>query len=151
MPKPMTVLAVACALALAACTARERTVGRQASTSAATLYQDLGGEKGVARLVNRLLEKYKADVRINSLLDATDFDYFAARLNEYVCMRTGGGCVYQGLSMAQAHSGMAIREREFNYFVEDTQDAMDELGYSQSVQNQLLKILAHDQPEVVNQ
>jgi hemoglobin len=116
-----------------------------------SLYVDLGGEAGVKRLVDRLLVKYREDDRINDLFENANFEYFAERLNEYICMKTGGGCEYMGLDMVEAHSGMAIRTREFNYFVEDSQAAMRELGISEGVQNRLLEILARDQPDVIRQ
>lgn len=122
-----------------------------ASTQKDSLYQDLGGEAGVAKLVDRLIIKYRADRRINGLFQETNFEYFAERLREDICVRAGGPCTYQGLSMADAHSGMAIREREFNYFVEDSQAAMDELGIPIGVQNRLLKLLARERSEVIHQ
>ncbi len=116
-----------------------------------TLYDDLGGKAGVARLVDSLIAKYRADVRINDLFNETNFDYFSERLNEYICLVSDGGCEYTGLSMAQAHSGMDIKEREFNYFVEDSQAAMTEVGLSVGVQNRLLKVLARDHADVIRQ
>ncbi len=116
-----------------------------------SLYDDLGGKAGVARLVDSLIAKYRADSRINDLFHETNFDYFSDRLNEYICLVTDGGCEYKGLSMEDAHSGMEIKEREFNYFVEDGQAAMTEVGISIGVQNRLLKVLAHDHGAVVGQ
>jgi hemoglobin len=91
-----------------------------------SLYDDLGGEKGVADLTDRLIAKD-------------------------ICQRAGGGCEYKGLSMAEAHSGMQISEAEFNYFVEDSQAAMDELGLATATQNRLLAILARDRANVIKQ
>ena len=116
-----------------------------------TLYDDLGGKAGVARLVDNLIAKYRADSRINELFSETDFDYFNERLNEHICLVSGGGCEYTGLSMEDAHSGMDIKEREFNYFVEDSQAAMTEVGISVGVQNRLLEILARDHGAVIRQ
>jgi len=138
--KRLTILALAVGL-LSAC----------ATTRTPSLYDDLGGKAGVARLVDKLVEKYRADDRINDLLNETNFEYFSDRLNEYICMVADGGCEYQGLSMAEAHSGMDIKEREFNYFVEDSQAAMTEVGISVGVQNRLLKVLARDHGDVVRQ
>jgi hemoglobin len=117
----------------------------------ATLYRDLGGKAGVAKLVDALVVHYRADKRINILIVESDIPYFTERLNEYVCMRAGGGCEYKGLSMLDVHSGMDIKESEFNYFVEDSQTAMRQIGLSISVQNRLLALLAHDQPDVIRQ
>ena len=122
-----------------------------ASAPKDSLYRDLGGEQGIATLVDRLIVKYRADKRINGLFQETNFEYFAERLREDICVRSGGPCTYQGLSMAEAHSGMAIREREFNYFVEDSQAAMDELALPLGVQNRLLKLLARERGEVIHQ
>lgn len=132
---------LALALLLSAC----------ASTQKDSLYRDLGGEAGIAKLVDRLIVKYRADDRINGIFQETNFEYFGERLREDICVRAGGPCTYQGLSMAEAHSGMGIREREFNYFVEDTQVAMDELGIPLGVQNRLLKLLARERGEVIHQ
>ncbi len=120
-----------------------------ATTRTPTLYDDLGGKAGVARLVDELIEKYRADSRINGLFNETNFEYFSERLNEYICLVADGGCEYTGLSMADAHSGMDIKEREFNYFVEDSQAAMTEVGISLGVQNRLLKVLARDHGDVI--
>lgn len=114
-----------------------------------TLYDDLGGKAGVARLVDKLIEKYRADARINGLFNETNFEYFSERLNEYICLVADGGCEYTGLSMEDAHSGMDIKEREFNYFVEDSQAAMTDVGISVGVQNRLLKVLARDHADVI--
>ncbi len=122
-----------------------------ATTRTPTLYDDLGGKAGVARLVDNLVAKYRADSRINELFNETDFPYFTERLNEYICLVSGGGCEYKGLSMEEAHSGMDIKEREFNYFVEDSQTAMTEVGISVGVQNRLLKVLARDHGTVIRQ
>jgi len=122
-----------------------------ATTRTPTLYDDLGGKAGVARLVDTLIKKYRADNRINELFNETDFPYFTERLNEYICLVADGGCEYKGLSMAEAHSGMDIKEREFNYFVEDSQAAMTEVGISLGVQNRLLKVLARDHGDVIRQ
>jgi len=116
-----------------------------------TLYDDLGGKAGVARLVDTLIAKYRADSRINDLFNETNFEYFSERLNEYICLVSDGGCEYTGLSMEEAHSGMDIKEREFNYFVEDSQAAMTEVGISVGVQNRLLKVLARDHGAVIRQ
>ena len=120
-----------------------------ATSRSRTLYDDLGGKAGVARLVDKLIEKYRADARINSLFNETNFEYFSERLNEYICVKADGGCEYTGLSMEDAHSGMDIKEREFNYFVEDSQAAMTDVGIDFGVQNRLLKVLARDHGDVI--
>ncbi len=113
------------------------------------LFKDLGGEAGLRALVKALIEAYAKDERINELFVNTDKDYFGERLYEDLCVRSGGPCEYQGLSMEDAHSGMDIKAAEFNYFVEDTQIVMDKLGMAVGTQNRLLKLLARERGNVI--
>jgi hemoglobin len=115
------------------------------------LYQELGAETGVARLVDAIIVEIKANPKVMVFFQDTNFDYFRDRLIEDICVRSGGACTYQGLSMADAHSGMQIRESEFTYFVEDTQNAMQAVGLSTATQNKLLALLARDRSEIIRQ
>jgi hemoglobin len=129
------------ALLLAAC----------ASTREARLYDALGGEPGVERLVDALTTEYHADPRLSELFAATDDEYFKARLREHVCSISGGGCEYTGLSMEEAHSGMQLSEAHFNDFVDVSRRAMTKAGFSIGVQNRLLALLAPMRESVIHQ
>jgi hemoglobin len=115
------------------------------------LFRALGGLDGINSLVDALIDEYRADDRINQLFQMTDFDYFKARLVEDICVKSGGECEYQGLSMEEAHSGMNISEAEFNWFVEDSRRAMEKVGLDVGTQNQLLAILARERETVIRQ
>ncbi len=117
--------------ALTACASREQN----------SLYQALGGEVGVQRLVDEVVRELHADKRINALFVNTDDAYFKARLIEQICELSGGGCEYTGLAMEEAHSGMGLTETDFNYFVEDTRIGMTRAGISIGAQNRLLALL----------
>lgn len=133
--------AIACALWLGAC----------ASTRERPLYAELGGEEGVARLVAAMVERVHADPRIGELFAETDLDYLRERLEEQVCQVADGPCEYTGLPMPDAHSGMDISEREFNWFVEDVEAAMREVGLPLRTQNRLLARLARMRGEIIRQ
>ncbi len=122
-----------------------------AITPTASLHAQLGGEDGIARLVAATVAQVHADARISELFAETDDAYFQARLNEFICRLADGPCEYTGLAMPDAHSGMDISEREFNYFVEDLERAMVISGLSISVQNRLLARLARLRSEVIRQ
>lgn len=130
-----------CLLWLAACASRPQT----------SLYAELGELEGINRLVDALIDEYRADARINALFQTTDFDYFKARLVEDICVKAEGPCEYQGLEMAEAHSGMDISEAEFNWFVEDSRRAMEKVGLPVATQNRLLAMLAREREEVIRQ
>lgn len=135
------VLLIALALGLSAC----------ASLPRGTLYQQLGGAAGVERLVDALIEHSRNDPRIGDLFASTDFAYFRERLIEQICQISDGPCEYTGLPMSDAHSGMDISEREFNWFVEDVEKAMSEVDLPLPVQNRLLARLVPMHADVIRQ
>ena len=115
------------------------------------LYQRLGGEQGVDRLVATLLDEVYADERIAFLFEDSDRDNLHAVIVEQICAETGGPCTYQGLDMRAAHSGLDIRHDEFDAFVEDLIIAMERRGISTPAQNRLLAIFAPMREKVVFQ
>lgn len=126
-------------------------LGACATVPRDSLYQQLGGAEGVASLVDALIEKSRTDPRIGELFAETDFDYFRERLIEQICELADGPCEYTGLPMSDAHSGMDISEREFNWFVEDLEQAMQQVGLPLAVQNRLLAQLVPMHAEVIRQ
>lgn len=110
------------------------------STPTDSLYQALGAEPGVRRLVDEVVLELHGDSRINALFKETDDAYFKERLFEQICELSGGGCEYTGLSMEEAHSGMQLTETDFNYFVDDVRVGMTRAGISIAAQNRLLAL-----------
>lgn len=135
-----------CLLLILACA-----LGACASAPKTSLHAQLGGDAGIARLVAATVAEVHADARISELFAETDDAYFQARLNEFICQLADGPCEYTGLPMPDAHSGMDISEREFNYFVEDLERAMATAGLPLAVQNRLLARLARLRVEVIRQ
>lgn len=116
------------------------------------LYVQLGGAPAVSALVDSLVVEYKADPRISKRFDlpAADLAYLRERLIEQFCAATGGGCEYTGLSMADAHSGMAISGAEFDAFIEATVRAMTRVGISDEHQLILLSVLDGMRGDIVD-
>lgn len=121
-----------------------------APAASGTLYQQLGGQAAVEKLVDVLIAEIHGDKRINHLFKNTDIPYFRARLIEQLCEATGGPCKYTGLSMEEAHSGLKITNKEFDQFVEDLNRAMGKAGLSKAHQGQLLGILGPMRPQVID-
>ncbi|MBK8283537.1 MAG: group 1 truncated hemoglobin [Ahniella sp.] len=121
------------------------------TASRSTLYQDLGGERGVALMIDEIVVELHADPKLADLFTETDDDYFKERLNEQICMLTGGGCEYTGLDMPEAHSGMDLSAAQFNDFVEACRRAMTRAGVQVGNQNRLLAILAPMRADVIHQ
>lgn len=116
-----------------------------------SLYRALGGEAGVASLVEKLLDRVYADQRIAFLFAETERKHLARLIREQFCHESGGPCTYSGRSMAEAHSGMGLKEKEFDAFVEDFIGAMEDSGLPYRTQNRMLKIFAPMRPDVIDQ
>lgn len=115
------------------------------------LYQDLGGKDGIARFVSVAVALAHNDPRIGLLFGDADDENLSAQLEDLICFLSGGPCKYEGLDMAEAHSGMEITAAEFDIFVELVLDAMEQAGISHSARNRLLALLAPMREDVIHQ
>ena len=113
----------------------------------ATLYEDLGGEAGVARIVSAFLDRLARDQRVAHFFAKTNLDRFERLLREHACQISDGPCTYTGDTMSDVHRGLGIGDADFTAVVEDLEMAMDDVKVPFSVQSRLLARLAplHDQ------
>lgn len=126
--------------------------GRPAAASRAaddTLYRALGGREGIQRFTADFYGRMLQDARIAHFFDGVNTAYLTRVLADYFCVAAGGPCEYDGVSMADAHAHLGIRQRDFNALVEHLQDAMAADGVPFATQNQLLARLAFHHREVV--
>lgn len=123
--------------------------GANSAKNSDQLYQDLGGQPGIERLVDGMLDNIARDDRIFPLFRDANIDRLRSKLIEKFCSLTGGPCTYTGASIIDAHAGMKITEAQFNALVEDLIDAMESQEIAVGAQNRLLAILAPLRPEVI--
>jgi hemoglobin len=114
-----------------------------------SLYRDLGGEKGIARIVEIATKHYLTDPRVKTTFEDTNIERFKHMFAEQFCALTGGPCKYTGHTMAEAHKGLHLKDADFTFVVEGLQDALDEVGIPFRVQNRFLALLAPMKRDVV--
>ena len=114
-----------------------------------TLYADLGGHDGLARIVDASARIWLHDDRIKAAFEDANMPRLRRLLLDQLCHITGGGCDYSGQDMAKAHRGMHLRTVQFNALAEDMQTAMDRLGIAFPTQNRLVALLAPMHRDVV--
>ncbi len=115
-----------------------------------SLYQQLGGEPGVTRIVEGMLLRIADDRRIVEHFQDIDIQRLRDKLIEQFCAEAGGPCVYTGDSMEESHKGQALTPRDFNALVENLQAAMTAEGVSIPAQNRLLARLAPMRGQVID-
>lgn len=113
------------------------------------LYEVFGGEDGVGRIVDTMVDISLEDSRIAEILKASDLVRLRRTLKEQFCYILAGPCDYTGRDMASSHKDHGITNREFNALVENLQLAMNREGVPFRAQNKLLAKLAPMQRDVV--
>lgn len=124
-----------------------------AKVKARTLYERLGGKKGITAVVNDFVTRLNADTRVSSFFAATAADptrlaNFKTHLFEQICQASGGPCKYTGKDMKTAHHGMGITTENFNAVVEDLTAALDKYKVGTNEKNQLLGVLGPMKPDI---
>jgi len=150
-------LVLAGALALAACggKAKNDTAGGgggagSAAPAGGSLYERLGGKDAIAGVVKEFVENQVAkDARINAFFANADIPGFEAKLIDQICQATGGPCKYTGKDMRTAHTGMNVKDSDFNALVEDLTKALDKFKVPDKEKGELLGALAGMKGDVV--
>lgn len=106
------------------------------------LFEALGGEPGIERIVDGLLLNILDDGRIATHFADSNILHLREKLIEQLCAEAGGPCVYTGASMRDSHAGRGFTDADFNALVECLQAAMRAEGVSFEAQNRLLARLA---------
>lgn len=113
-----------------------------AQRASQTLYQRLGGEQGIAQIVNNFMYRVGDSELLRPLFTDTNLERFHTTLSEQLCEISGGPCRYSGDPMTEVHAGMAMNNRHFDAVVTALTDAMEEAGVGIEAQNAMLQKLA---------
>ena len=101
---------------------------------AKTLWDRLGGEANVAKVVDDFVNTAGKDPKVNFWRDPTkvpskeEVAALKKHLVEFVSSATGGPLKYEGKSMKEVHKGMKITNAEFDAAAKDLQEALEKNG-----------------------
>ena len=108
----------------------------------ATLYERLGGEERIKRLVADTVDNHYRNplikVRFEKIADRATVERHAV---EFMCAGSGGPQTYTGKDMVSAHKGMNISEQELVALIDDFVAAMTKNGYADAEKNDVVAIL----------
>ena len=114
------------------------------------LYQQLGGQPGLVRLMDDFMARLLADPRMNRFFNEVDQNNLKVQLVAQFCEVSGGPCKRKGPDMKKAHDGFDINKSNFNALVEVLQQSMDAEGIGFGAQNRLLAQLAPMHRVIIN-
>ncbi|MFZ6847921.1 group I truncated hemoglobin [Undibacterium sp. RuRC25W] len=119
------------------------------SAQESTLYNALGQESGISRIVDETVIQILNDERIKSGFKDTNMKRLAQLLKEQFCVVAGGPCQYSGDEMAIVHEKLGITSAQFNALAEDLQAGMEKCNIPFAIQNKLIARLAPMKRDIV--
>ena len=135
-----------------------------------TLFDRLGGEQGITKIVDDFTVRALEDPRVNwerkgmkrgTLLKRDDSPPWTGNpqnvaklkkhLVQFLSLATGGPPQYDGREMKNVHAGMRITNPEFDATVGDLKAALDKLQIPDKEQKELLAVIESTRPQIVTQ
>lgn len=107
----------------------------------ATLYERLGGETGVRKIVDDVLDKNLSNPEIGHHFQKVDMNRLKQLVFEFFSMGTGGPHQYTGRDMRTAHMNLNITQEDFIKANHDTLLALEENGVGERERNEVISIL----------
>lgn len=137
-----------------------------------TLFERLGGEQGIAKIVDDLTPRVIQDPRVNwerkgvkrggfSLLrdkevppwqpTSQNIAILKKHMAQFLALATGGPAKYQGKEMRAAHAEMRITNAEFDAVIGDLKATLDRLQIANQEQKELLAVVESTRPQIVTE
>ncbi|HEY1091804.1 MAG TPA: group 1 truncated hemoglobin [Burkholderiaceae bacterium] len=134
---------------LSACIAFSVGLAACAAAPPGTLYERLGGEARVSAVVNASITRAAQDPRTKRSFDGVKLATVAKSIVQQICSISGGGCKYEGETMARSHKDLKIQPSEFDALVDIMREEFDRAGTDAGAKNDLLKLLAPMKRDIV--
>ncbi len=135
------------------------------------LFDRLGGETGIAAIIDDFTPRVLQDPRVNwprkgvknSVLHRKENEAgvwnptpentatLKKHLVQFLVLATGGPAHYDGKEMKSAHAGMHIANPEFDAALGDLKASLDHLQIPNKEQKELLSIIESTRPQIVTQ
>jgi hemoglobin len=147
-------------LSLTGCMEGTKPVGKSPPTSAPastpttrSLYERLGGEPAIVKVVNDFVANVVADPDIKDKhkkhFMEGDVAGLKKKLVDQIGEATGGPQKYTGKNMKDAHQGLAITDKDFDALVADLTKALDNNKVAAKDKEELLNMLAPMRKDIV--
>jgi len=111
-----------------------------------SLFDRLGGEKGISSIVDNITDNHLKNPVINQkfshLKPGTEsYEIFKTHVKEFLSAGTGGTAKYTGKDMVSAHTGFSITGKEFLSTTDDVLMALDSHNIDEETKKDMLYIL----------
>ncbi len=129
--------------------------GTTEEPKAVTLWDRLGGEKGVRKVVDDFVAAVAADPKVDITrggkykLDALKVEDLKKKLVEMISEATGGPLKYTGKDMKTIHKGMGITDAEFDAAGGHLKAALEKNGVKPADTDAVMKVVGSTRKDIV--
>jgi hemoglobin len=116
-----------------------------------TLYERIGGKDMLYKISAETLDIIAEDPRTKRSFDGIKMKTLKESFTNFLCVKTGGDCKYEGETMENSHADAEITTAEFELTVQVMRNVMDANHIATKEKNELLKILAPMKRDVVTE
>ncbi len=143
---------------VAVASTQSTSVGPQLPSVEKPLFDRLGGNAGVTKVVEAFVALAADDPKVNftrkghpAAWEATpeNIAHLKKRLVEFIATTTGGDVNYSGKDMVSAHKGMGVTDAEFDAAAADLKKAMDQHDVPAPEQAELLAVVNKTRAAIV--
>ncbi len=120
-----------------------------------TLYERLGGLKGITMVsddfINRLVanKTLNQNPAINAGRKSSPPPYLKFQVSQLICEVSGGPCKYTGKSMKEAHAHLNISEKEWEIMAAGFKKSLNKFKVPAAEQKELFEIVGKTKADIV--
>ena len=120
-----------------------------------SLYDRLGGLKGITAVVDDFINRLVVNKELNNnhAIDAgrkrSPAPYLKFQVSQMVCAATGGPCKYTGKSMTESHVHLNISEKEWGVMAQEFKKSLDKFNVPAAEQKELFNIVGTTKADIV--
>jgi hemoglobin len=128
---------------------------QQAASPKPSLYERLGGLKGISVVVDDFIDRLvtnktlNKNPAINAGRKASPAPYLKVQVSQLVCEATGGPCKYTGKDMKSAHAHLNISEKEWDIMAEEFKKSLNKFKVPADEQKELFEIVGKTKGDIV--
>jgi len=93
-----------------------------------SLFERIGGERGVTALVDAFYRRVMADSELSPFFQGVSMEKLLNMQNQFFSMALGGPVLYTGRPISYAHHGLGIESKHLQVFLEHFFETVSELG-----------------------
>jgi len=119
----------------------------------AALYERLGGYDAIAAVVEDLLGRLKADVRLGRFWQSRGEDGVRREkqlLIDFLCASAGGPLYYSGRPLKLSHKGMGVTELDWQAFTEHLRATLLKFEVSDPEKEEVLSFVEGAKADIVD-